>query len=601
MLKKRDPDLAARPNKYAHPNGLVLDGQAALFSGYQEFSFEPRNKALRAIGDALAQKEKLVESVFTPRYMSGRTILDLGGNNGFFSFKALLSGASTATVVDLDAECITNLNRAKSHFLELPIRAQNQNIDQWSDPADVVLAFALVHWIYSCTSRILSLDGIVERLANLTRDFLVVEWVDPADPLVQGFYHTETQEGAKAQPYTFHDFISALSSQFSSVELLGEISPTRRIFLATKRTLPDFSWEAPLVFPRDTVISSSQLWSCNENKFWSRVYKLDGYIYKQCIPPLAEREVKGAAVLGEKFDILEQHESWWLLRRPYVDGESLDERMAREHLSHEGVLRLLLGLVEIVSRLCEAGIVHRDLHPINVILDMTDKPHLIDFGWATFPGTYDFTPPYLGADVFLPATRTTISIRPPEGTGNDLYAIGQIARWFCRTESTSPAIRFLGEWLGHQNYDFRLRDAESARRYIERMLEDTAGRDSIAPPILENEFFRIAEDALKAVAIIEREAQVQEAASRTEVSRLRAECAAASAERDAARASAENRAREIALLQQELIQARNDRDSVQGQLHLLKNSIGLRFINCGKKLPGAYRAYLKAKRLYQGP
>lgn len=541
----RDPELSRNPNKFAPPNGLCFEDGAAHLLGYQEFTVEPRTGHLRAIGSSLVAKEVAVERAFSPRFMAGRTVLDLGGNNGFFGFKALAAGAVSATVVDIDEECVLNLHRVRSRFPEIPLEAHQTSYESWHEPADVVVAFALVHWLYSCTARALSLDRVVGALASLARDMLLVEWVDPSDPLVQGFHHVEVTDGEAAGPYEFDAFLRALSAHFSRVELLAELSPTRRIYLATRGQPFDFSWRAPLLFPRQTLLTSRMLWTTDGVEFWSRVHRVDGTIYRQCTPELAERELAGSHALGIPVDVLERHEDWWLLRTSFVDGETLDERVARGSLSREEILQLTLQLLEAVDRLRGAGLTHRDLHPANLIVGAGGKLHLIDFGWAIVPGMPQFSPPRLG-HLELPATRTKIVVRPPETSGDDLFAVGRVASWM--NGSRDPGIEFLARWLGHADCKLRLRDLDVARMLALRLLEEPSHDE---PPTggdsrrLERALMHLSATSLERAARHEE----QHAVALRERTELQGEQRRLLGERDAARARGQELEQSLAAAQ----------------------------------------------------
>jgi len=526
----RDPELSRNPNKFAPPNGLCFEDGAAHLLGYQEFTVEPRTGHLRAIGSSLVAKEVAVERAFSPRFMAGRTVLDLGGNNGFFGFKALAAGAVSATVVDIDEECVLNLHRVRSRFPEIPLEAHQTSYESWHEPADVVVAFALVHWLYSCTARALSLDRVVGALASLARDMLLVEWVDPSDPLVQGFHHVEVTDGEAAGPYEFDAFLRALSAHFSRVELLAELSPTRRIYLATRGQPLDFSWRAPLLFPRQTLLTSRMLWATDGVEFWSRVHRVDRTIYRQCTPELAERELAGSHALGVPVEVLERHEDWWLLRASFIDGETLDERVAHGQVPREEILRLTLQLLDLVGELRRAGIVHRDFHPANLIVGAGGELHLIDFGWADMPGMPQFSPSGLGY-VELPATRTTILVRPPETSGDDLFAVGRIIGWM--NASRDPAIELLARWLGHADYKLRLRDLDIARALALRLLEPAGDEPSrAADGKLEQAMMQLSAAALERAARLEE----QGAVTLREKTELQGEQRRLLGERDAARA-----------------------------------------------------------------
>jgi hypothetical protein len=326
----RDSELSRRPNKYAAPHGLEFTQGEARFRGYQEFAFELGRQVLRPRNEALVAKDAAVARIFTPEWMARRTVLDLGGNNGFFALRALLAGAAGATVVDLDSDCVTAIDRLRARAPDLSLRAEQGNFEAWETPADVVLAFALVHWVYACTSEILSLRRVVGRLAALTRDFALVEWVDPSDPLVESYRHVQVPSGAPVEPYTFDRFLEALKQEFGRVELVGELSPTRRIFLASRGRVPDLSWDVPLLHPKETLLSSRRLWTVEGVEFWSRVYRVGNRVLKQCTPVLAERELAAIAAVDDpsiaSAELVERGERAWVICLPYWEATSAARR-----------------------------------------------------------------------------------------------------------------------------------------------------------------------------------------------------------------------------------------------------------------------------------
>jgi hypothetical protein len=68
----------------------------------------------------------------------------------------------------------------------------------------------------------------------------------------------------------------------------------------------------------------------------------------------------------------------WLVRE-FVMGQSL--RQDRAFPLGEAV-EVVAGLAEILAHLHQAGLVHADIKPSNVIIDSEGKPHLLDFGIA---------------------------------------------------------------------------------------------------------------------------------------------------------------------------------------------------------------------------
>ena len=85
------------------------DGEegSVLFEGYQSFRVYPssRTKAggITARGEVTVKYKLLFDAgILTEEYLNGRSLLDVGGNNGFFCFLAILRGASSSTLVEMD-------------------------------------------------------------------------------------------------------------------------------------------------------------------------------------------------------------------------------------------------------------------------------------------------------------------------------------------------------------------------------------------------------------------------------------------------------------------------------------------------------------------
>src|SRR5437660_193204 len=65
-----------------------------------------------------------------------------------------------------------------------------------------------------------------------------------------------------------------------------------------------------------------------------------------------------------------------------VDGESLDQRIARGSLSHDEAKTIALQIVGALEAAHEKGIVHRDLKPANIALTRGGTVKVLDFGLA---------------------------------------------------------------------------------------------------------------------------------------------------------------------------------------------------------------------------
>jgi serine/threonine protein kinase len=67
----------------------------------------------------------------------------------------------------------------------------------------------------------------------------------------------------------------------------------------------------------------------------------------------------------------------------FIDGNSLDEKIKREgRIDLPTTLRICAEVAEGLQALCEAGMIHRDVKPANIMLDRSEKAYLTDFGLA---------------------------------------------------------------------------------------------------------------------------------------------------------------------------------------------------------------------------
>lgn len=137
---------------------------------------------------------------------------------------------------------------------------------------------------------------------------------------------------------------------------------------------------------------------------------------------LLARQVSSPQVV--RIHDIARHEDRWFISMDFVDGESLDRRLAREGpLPVEAALAITRQLAVGLAVAHANGIVHRDLKPSNVLLDGQGKALISDFGVArslgtsglTQSGTIVGTPDYLSPEQARAA---------PVDARSDLYALG---------------------------------------------------------------------------------------------------------------------------------------------------------------------------------
>lgn len=176
--------------------------------------------------ESLTHKQALVERVL--RDVAPRRVLDVGCNTGTYSLIAARLGAAVVAI-DSDSCVVGSLwRRARAEAADIlplvvdfarpspAIGWRNLECRSFLDRAngifDVVLMLALVHHLL-VTERI-PLAEIFEQAAELTRDFLVIEYVAPDDPsfldLLQGCpsgvpdLSQDTFESAAARSFELH-------------------------------------------------------------------------------------------------------------------------------------------------------------------------------------------------------------------------------------------------------------------------------------------------------------------------------------------------------------------------------------------------------------
>jgi SAM-dependent methyltransferase len=146
-------------------------------------------------GEQLAQKEAFVAEAL--EFAAPRRVLDVGANEGRFSFLAARHGASVVGI-DTDPTVVGTIwRKAKEQQLDvLPLVVdltrptpaigwRNQECDSFLERArdhfDLVMMLAVIHHML-VTERV-PLSDIFSLTAELTRDFALIEFVSPADPM----------------------------------------------------------------------------------------------------------------------------------------------------------------------------------------------------------------------------------------------------------------------------------------------------------------------------------------------------------------------------------------------------------------------------------
>ncbi|MDF0376185.1 protein kinase [Streptomyces sp. KA12] len=119
-----------------------------------------------------------------------------------------------------------------------------------------------------------------------------------------------------------------------------------------------------------------------------------------------------------------QHDGRDFLVMQLIEGITLKERISRGPLPPEATAAVGAGLAQALGHAHEAGIVHRDVKPSNILLDHADHPYLADFGIShRLDTTHTATNTIIGTPAYLSPEQV---LGQPVGRPADIYALGLV-------------------------------------------------------------------------------------------------------------------------------------------------------------------------------
>ncbi|WP_328896966.1 serine/threonine-protein kinase [Streptomyces sp. NBC_00236] len=221
----------------------------------------------------------------------------------------------------------------------------------------------------------------------------------------------------------------------------------------------------------------------------------------------ARREARAIARIGHRnvvavHDVIEDGDQVWIVME-LLDPRSLaDLLQERQQLPVPHAARIGLQVLRGLTAAHEAGVLHRDMKPHNVLFRSDGRALLTDFGIATFEGAVQVTRTHevIGTAQYLaPELLTRTAEQPhPASAASDLWALGvtlyemvegrrpfnggsSYEIWIAVRDSPVPPMRYAGplaaliEALLHKDPRQRPDAAEA-----ERMLQEVT-RDLVAP------------------------------------------------------------------------------------------------------------------------
>jgi serine/threonine protein kinase len=159
---------------------------------------------------------------------------------------------------------------------------------------------------------------------------------------------------------------------------------------------------------------------------------------KVTLPSLAEmdesftkrfvREAKATAALNHPniitiFDAGVYENSSYMAMEYIPTGTLAD--LEDSHLSHEKICELFIGICRGLSAAHNAGFVHRDIKPDNILIDANGNPQVTDFGIVKSLGTQNTAITLAGGTIGTPQYMSPEQIKAEKLDGrSDLYSVG---------------------------------------------------------------------------------------------------------------------------------------------------------------------------------
>jgi serine/threonine protein kinase len=315
-----------------------------------------------------------------------------------------LSGASSVVSLDMDNHYLDMIRKAQAHLGWKQIRAVNCRVQDWNESADLVLAYAMIHWLYSCTANYGSLDAVIGKLAGLANCVLLVEWVAPEDPAIKFFNHTEWNADVPKEGYSLEAFEAAMHKHFKRVEIIGSINSTRVLYVGHKQMNEVTLQPAlPLLAPAERVISSHFLTKMDGVSYYSRVYvdESGDRMIKQATGDLALHEAEILSRLSGSFFpkifTSEAKDGYSVMVMERIKGSVLAETRSEICSTPKRLAQFMGECLLVIRQLQDLKILHRDVR-LNNFMVRDGHPVLIDFGWAQLDGIHYLNPEGLGGN-----------------------------------------------------------------------------------------------------------------------------------------------------------------------------------------------------------
>lgn len=164
-----------------------------------------------------------------------KSIIDIGTSNGLVPLLANFNGYISCGL-DHDMECIHLINQIIKNKKLLKISCKSYN---WGDKInkkyDIVSMFALIHWIYSCTSINGNFDKIFSYISDYIGKYLLIEWVSPEDGCIKQFNHISFNKNYHSEEYNVENFEKSLKKNIGKIISKEPLEGKTRILYIVKK------------------------------------------------------------------------------------------------------------------------------------------------------------------------------------------------------------------------------------------------------------------------------------------------------------------------------------------------------------------------------
>jgi len=219
-------------------SSLIFKDGMYQVRGYQSFDINEKNMVIKSeYRKKYEWIKEFIKKTNSEKKEGERinTMTDIGACVGLSGFLCRnINFLERVYCLERDLQYVYHCNKL---IEELGVKNMKCMRYSFGDPhvkTDLVVMFALIHWIFSCTALYGSFDPIFEYVSSITNKYLVIEWVDPKDRAISYFKHTSHNKDIVKEEYCKCNFEKSLNKYFRVVRKELDVTPTRLLYICSK-------------------------------------------------------------------------------------------------------------------------------------------------------------------------------------------------------------------------------------------------------------------------------------------------------------------------------------------------------------------------------